>query len=86
MYWQPLPQLNGYPLDLDGGEKITRFRTGVSPRPYPPIIGCLSGFLPFQDALGQSLKRARAPMGPGVTTVPVNLAWQITMPGLSKTG
>lgn len=77
---------NVSPIDFDGSLRITRFRTGWSPTPYPPIIGCLSGFLPLQDSLAYAQKLARMPMGPNVTTVPVNLQNQAVIPALAKTG
>ena len=84
-YWKPRHG-DGYPLDLDGAERITRFRQGVSPRPYPPLIGCVSGFMPQQDIRFWYSHIAKTPTGPNVTTVPVNLQWQMIIPGLTKTG
>lgn len=86
--WKPdtSKRKNISPIDFDGSERITRFRTGYSPMPYPPIIGCLNGFLPLQDSLAYAQKLARMPMGPGVTTVPVNLQNQAVIPALAKTG
>jgi hypothetical protein len=98
MFWQPkldkvkgynqwLPRGgDGYPLDLDGAERITRFRQGVSPRPYPPLIGCVSGFMPQQDITFFNSHIGKTPSGPNVTTVPVNLQWQMVFPALAKTG
>lgn len=86
MIWKPAKQANNYPLDLDGGEKFTRFRTGISPWPYPSIIGCINGFIPLQDAWVRRRMIGRAPMGPNVSTVPVNLQQQMTIPGLAKSG
>ena len=86
--WKPDKKAgkNVSPIDFDGSERITRFRTGWSPVPYPPIIGSLNGFLPFQDTLSYAQKLARMPMGPGITTVPVNLQNQMMIPALAKTG
>ena len=84
-YWKPRFG-DGYPLDLDGSERITRFRQGVSPRPYPPLVGCVSGFMPQQDIRFWNTHFGKSPSGPNVTSIPVNLQWQITVPGLSKTG
>jgi len=85
MMWKPRSGCaDSYPLDLDGAERQVRFRTGVSPRPYPPIIGCVSGFLPQMNPAVWAGMYFKEPWGPGVTTVPVNLQWQITVPGLQK--
>lgn len=74
------------PYDLDAGERITRGATGVDTWPYPPIIGAISGFMPQQDMTIYRGMFKRLPTGPGVTTVPLNFAWQITVPGLTKMG
>lgn len=85
MMWQPRSGCkDGYALDLDGSERQPRFRTGVSPRPYPPIIGCVSGFMPQQDVTFLAGHIGKTPFGPGATTVPRNLAWQTMFPGLVK--
>lgn len=77
---------DGYPFDFDASLRYGRPRTGYDIKPYPPIIGALSGFLPLQDWWTLSTSKAKRPFGPGVASVPVNLVQQTLMPGLAKTG
>lgn len=86
MFWKPVKQKNNYPLDLDGGLKHTRYAVGISPMPYPPIIGCMTGFLPLQDISVLSNARGKVSFGPNISNSPLNLVNQITIPELSKVG
>jgi hypothetical protein len=72
-------------LDLDGSERQQRFKTGFDPKPYPPIIGCISGFLPQMDwrVWGQAF--GRNGFGPTFQAFPINLQWQMNIPGMTKT-
>jgi hypothetical protein len=81
--WKPRGD-RSYPLDLDGAERQPRFPTGVDVWPYPPIIGMVSGFLAQMDwrVWGQGFGKNGS--GPSYQPFPVNLAWQITVPGLAK--
>lgn len=78
--------LDKYPLDLDGSERQTRFQTGRDPKPYPPIIGMVSGFLPEMDWRVYAQMWGKDPSGPSMNPMPLNLQWQITIPNLNKVG
>lgn len=80
----PRKDANGYPFDLDASERWTRPHTGIDFYPYPYLIGCLSGFMPQYNRTNPSIGYAKSPFGPNITQLPVNLQWQITVPGLSK--
>lgn len=75
-----------YPFDLDGSERFTRFSNVSATHPFPPIIGMISGIAPLFDSLVMRDAIARPAFGPGSTTIPVNLQWQVTVPGLTKMG
>lgn len=86
----PAVEMNGYPFDFDGSLSYVRPKTG---RDYFPTvggdgtiaqIGAVSGFMMQRDASVWAGMTARFPSGPGSTTNPLNLQWQITVPGLSK--
>lgn len=77
---------DNYPFDFDGSERFARPKTGIDKWPYPPIIGAVSGFWQQQDALVLPSRIGKMPSGPGATTVPINLQWQIFVPGLTKVG
>lgn len=81
--WMPHPA-PGTPYDLDGGERITRPKTGIDVFPNVPMIGMVSGFLRQFDPFVWAQMYGKNPFGPGVGSVPVNLQWQITVPGLTK--
>lgn len=91
--WLPrtLKMKDGSPLDLDAGERITRFKTGIGQGidkwPYPPIIGYALPFMPFASAMiwGQGTALPIA----GINTTlgdAFNIQNQITVPGLQKQG
>lgn len=75
-----------YPLDLDGSERQPRFKTGLDIFAYPPIIGCISGLLPQMDwrVWGQAF--GKNGYGPTFQPFPLNLQYQVNIPGLSKMG
>lgn len=81
--WKPRRD-KSYPLDLDGSERQTRFKTGSDLFPYPPIIGCVSGFLPQMDWRVWAQGIGKNGYGPSFQAFPVNLQWQINIPGMSK--
>jgi len=80
-----------YPLDLDGAEKFTRPKTGFDYWPSHSNkdnfqkLGMVSGFCPEFDTRIWSGMFGHMPYGPIVSALPVNLQWQITVPGLNKT-
>lgn len=83
MQWKPRGD-KSYPLDLDGSERQPRFKTGNDLWPYPSVIGCVSGLLPQMDwrIWGQAF--GKNGFGPTFQPFPVNLQWQINIPGMSK--
>lgn len=86
--WTWLPRRavpnDNYQFDFDGSERYSRPKTGLDKWPYPPIIGSLSGFWRQQDQMVWDGMFGKMPSGPGATTVPINLQWQIEIPGLTK--
>lgn len=88
--WEPTIEPNGYPFDLDGSLQYTRPKTGIDFFPWiggdgtVPQIGMVSGLMRQNDVAVWGQMTGKVPTGPGATTVPVNLQWQITVPGLSK--
>ena len=88
--WTPAKEPNNYPYDLDGSLRYSRFATGIDY--FPTVggdgtiaqIGMVSGFLRQFDATIWAQMTGKKPSGPGVTTVPLNLQWQATVPGLQK--
>lgn len=79
-----------YPLHLDGSLKYTRFKTGYDFWPAHDNadnfakLGCVDGFMPLQDALVWSQGYGQPAFGPIASELPLNLNWQITIPGLNK--
>lgn len=86
MFWRPSkPKARGIsPFDLDGAENITRFGQSPIPRPTPPTVGLVSGFMPMQDTIVYYGMLKRKPFGPNVNSVPINLQFQITVPEMFK--
>lgn len=79
-----------YPLDLDASERFTRLKTGID---YYPThsnkddfakLGAVSGIMPQFDGRVWGQMYGKDPFGPIVSALPVNLQWQITVPGLNK--
>lgn len=83
--WKPRGDRN-YPFDLDASERQQRFKTGEDIFPYPPLIGLVSGFLPLMDWRIWGQGYGKPGFGPTSETqpFPLNLQWQINIPGLSK--
>lgn len=81
-----------YPIDLNGSDRFTRPKTGYDFWPAHDNadnfqqLGCVSGFMPEQDNMVWSWGYAKNDFGPmqGSISVPLNLQWQIIIPGLSK--
>ena len=84
MFWKPRNQNRNYPLDVNGDVAHTRFAKSVGVYPTPPVIGCITGFMPLQDMFVLRSAYGKAPSGPNVTTSPLNLQWQMTIPELTK--
>ena len=88
--WLPYHEPNGYPFDFNGSLRYPRPKTGIDY--FPRVggdgtvsqIGMVSGFMAQQDMLIWSQMTGKVPFGPGSTTLPLNLQWQITPPGLIK--
>lgn len=91
--WQPRSgDGDGYQYDLDASLRYNRFEQHTNYRPTVggdgtiAQIGAVSGLLRQQDVFVWNQMFGKTPTGPGSTTQPVNLQWQITVPGLSKQG
>jgi hypothetical protein len=86
----PAIEFNGYPYDLDGSLSYARPKTGLDYFPWVggdgtiAQIGAVSGFMQQQDVRVWSQMTGKNPFGPGSTTMPLNLQWQMTPPGLIK--
>lgn len=85
-------QLNTYqyptesPYDLDAGLDYTRPATGITPWPFPVIIGYVDGMIPLQNGLEYSLMLGKVPFGPGTGTqsAPTNVIFPNIMGSLLK--
>lgn len=83
-------QIDKYPFDLDASLRYVTPKTGIDRWPYPwngdsfAQLGCVSGFMPQADAFVWAQGYGRDPYGPIVSALPVNLQWQINVPGLNK--
>jgi hypothetical protein len=79
-----------YPFDLDASERFVRPKTGIDVFPMPnnavnfAKLGCISGFMPQLDAFIWAQMYGKNGYGPTNQPFPVNLQWQMTVPGLSK--
>lgn len=88
--WRPAKEPDGYQFDLDGSLRYNRFATGIDYFPTIggdgtiPQIGAVSGFLRQFDVAVWAQATGKMPSGPFATTQPLNLQWQITVPGLVK--
>lgn len=88
--WRPAQVPNRYPFDLDGSERFCRFGAGIDYFPFVggdgtvPQIGAVDGLMRQFDVQVWNQMTGRVPTGPGSTTVPLNLQWQMTIPGLGK--
>lgn len=83
-------KVDSYPFDLDASERITRPKTGIDKFPIPwngnnfAQLGCVSGLMPQNDSFVWAHMWGKDPFGPIVSALPVNLQWQINVPGLNK--
>lgn len=83
-------KVDAYPFDFDASERWTRPKTGADIFPQPnnfnsfAHLGSMPVTLPLQDAFVYGQAYGRDPYGPIVSALPVNLQWQITVPGLNK--
>lgn len=88
--WRPAKEPDGYQFDLDGSLRYNRFATGIDYFPSIggdgtiPQIGMLSGFMRQRDVSVWAQATGKMASGPGSTTYPLNLQWQVTVPGLVK--
>lgn len=83
-------KVDNYPFDLDASERITRPKTGADKFPQPnnlnsmAKLGSMTPLLVQLDGAVYAQLYGRDPYGPIVSALPVNLQWQITIPGMSK--
>lgn len=83
-------QADGYPFDFDASLRFVRLATGIDFWPthsnYDNYqqLGCVSGFMPQQDATVWATMFGKDPFGPIASALPENLQYQITIPGLNK--
>lgn len=66
-YWRPrqLGPNGDSPYDTSGELRNTRPRTGIDIKPYPPIIGSITGILPLYDRSIMIGGVAKTAAGPG---------------------
>lgn len=81
--WKPAID-DDYPFDFDMSLRFERTSNNAWNVPYPYMIGCVSGFMPQYDAHWMRSHIGRMPTGPNTVFDPLNLAWQMTVPGLEK--
>lgn len=83
-------RVDNYPYDLDASERTTRPKTGLDKFPQPnnsnsfAKLGNMSPMLPTMDNWVWNQMWGKDPFGPIASALPVNLQWQITIPGMSK--
>lgn len=83
-------KVDHYPYDLDASERVTRPKTGIDIFPQPnnynsfAKLGSMPVMYAQHDAWIWGQMWGKDPMGPLSSAMPVNLQWQITVPGLSK--
>ncbi len=88
--WRPAKEPDNYPTDLDGSLRYVRLATGIDYFPWiggdgtVAQIGAVNGFMRQLDVRVWSQMTGKVPSGPFSTTSPLNLQWQVTVPGLSK--
>ena len=73
---------HGYPLDLDGSLRYTR-PYQIDMYPYPPIVGCVSGFM-RESSQFVGVQKARTQFGPAVNNLPNYSEMGIAVKGLTK--
>lgn len=83
-------KVDAYPFDYDASERFTRPKTGADRFPQPnnhnsmAQLGNMSPMLRLFDTSVLGMAYGRDPYGPIVSALPVNLQWQIVVPGMSK--
>lgn len=79
-----------YPFDLDASLRYVTPKTGLDVFPTQTNatnfakLGQVSGLMPQLDGRVWGQMWGADPFGPIVSALPVNLQWQITVPGLNK--
>jgi hypothetical protein len=82
--------VDNYPMDLDASLRFVRPKTGIDYFPTPnnfnnfAKLGQVSGFMPQLDGRVWGQMWGRDPFGPIVSQLPVNLQYQVNVPGLNK--
>lgn len=89
--WSPRSgSCDGYQYDLDGSLRYDRFKTGIDKFPWIggdgriPQIGYVSGLMAMNDVSVWAQMTGKRAFGPFSTTQPLNLQYQVTVPGLYK--
>lgn len=83
-------QVDHYPFDFDASLRYVTPKTGIDVFPTPwngdsfAQLGQVSGLMPQMDGRVWAQGWGRDPFGPIVSALPVNIQWQITVPGLNK--
>lgn len=83
---------DGYPFDLDASLRFTRPKTGLDVFPIQwngtnfAQLGCVSGILQQFDGIVWGQGYGAPGFGPIRSALPVNLQWQMMVPGLVKVG
>jgi len=81
---------DAYPFDLDASERFTRPKTGLDVFPIQnngtnfAKLGAVSGLLRQFDVIVWAQGYGKDGYGPSNQWAPVNLQWQIAVPGLTK--
>jgi len=88
----PRDDRSRYPFDLDPSLRYTR-RTGdvdyfpnIGGDGVHPKIFALQGLAHMWDGFLLSQAVGKTPYGPDINYIPINYAWQVIVPGLSKVG
>lgn len=82
--WEPAINRNGYPYDFHPAMRIMRLGDGPRNQPYPVMLGSVGINMPMLNAVNVAGGVGPKPSGPGVNVEPVNLQYQVAVPGLSK--
>lgn len=83
-------KVDAYPYDLDASERVCRPKTGYDIFPQPnnwdsfAQLGNMTPLLRQFDGVVLGMGYGGDTYGPIVSALPVNLQWQITVPGLNK--
>jgi hypothetical protein len=82
--WEPGINRNGYPYDYHPATRHMRLGDGARPFPWPWQFGAYGTSMPMVNSVAVSGGVAKKPSGPNVNIEPVNLQYQVAIPGLSK--